>query len=346
MGFFDFLSKLSAPVRMTKFVGLNEIKRDEKTHVDPVPIPNDMGVLVPKPVQIPDPSIRETVPAPATTSTAPNRVGTFLVVDLYPGDLGGKPDWSKLEANSKIGNCEVVGAILKATEGVSYKYTPWFIKNAAELVKLYGTRRGQDRFIGAYHFLQLARDGKQQAEFFVKTLDQAGLLRKGDIRPMLDFEQGGQYNFFPTDCPKDDEGHYELNHLPDAKKRELVKRAMDTTLACAERFYQLTDVRPMLYGRGLQRDLGMTTIRGYGIAQLRMGCVGVVNPAYTEHIPPMDAYGWPINTVGLWQYGGDGDAAHPKLPAYVPGFGAVDLSVHINGAQRTSLDTFRKAVVI
>jgi hypothetical protein len=347
MGFLDFLSKLSPLTRAAKFNGFNEFKRDERPGEDtPVTTKPDGTLVLHPPVSIPDIAVRETIPAEPTANGLPQRYGTFLVVDLYPGDLKGKPDWRALEKNSKIGNCEVVGAILKATEGISYRYTPWFIKSAETLNSVWADRRGKDRFIGAYHFLQLARDGKKQAEYFVKTMDQGGLLYRGDIRPMLDFEQGGQYNFFPTDCPKDAEGRYRLDKLPDAKKREIAKRAMETTRTCAEKIYELTSIRPMFYGRGLLRDLAMRTDRGYTVEELRMGCVGAVNPAYTKEIPPMDQYGWPIETVGLWQYGGDGVAAHPKLPNAVPGFGAVDLNVHIDGSRRTSLESFRKALVI
>jgi hypothetical protein len=349
MGFFDIFHQAFSPLaRLSRFNGLNECKRAEKPDVDPA-----TGLdSTPTPIAIPDPSIRETIIPPGVpelpaTSALPQRYGTFLTVDLYPGDLGGKPDWKALEANSKIGNCEVVGAILKATEGISYKWTGWFTKNGKQLREMWQPRLGQDRFMGAYHYLQLARDGRQQAEFFVRTMETINMPQGGvDLHPFLDFEQGGQNNFFPSDCPKDADGHRELHRLPESVKRDLVKRAMETTRTCAERIKELTGFTPMLYGRGLQRDLGMTLPRGYTQKQLRMGCVRVWNPAYTREIVPMDAYGWPIGDVPLWQYGGDGTAAHPKLPKGVPNFGLVDMNVHIDGPRRTSLDSFRKALVL
>lgn len=362
MGLFDFFHQLFSPIaRVNRFTGLNEIHRDEKPHEDPITGPH---------IEIPDPSARAgglppgvpDLPPPKLDlrynplavdedvnyppRPLPQRYGTFLLVDLYPGDLGGKPNWKVMEANSKVGNCEVVGAILKATEGISYKWTDWFVKNGNQLNELWRGRLGRDRFMGAYHFLQLARPGAQQAEFFVRTMERIGMPRgRTDLHPFIDFEQGGQYNFWPADCPKDEEGHLELNKLPDKVKRDLVKRAMETTRTCAERIKELTGFTPMLYGRGLQRDLGMTLERGYTRDQLRMGCRAVWNPAYTQKIVPMDSYGWPIESVPLWQYGGDGDSAHPKLPSEVPNFGATDLSVHIDGARRTSLDSFRKQLV-
>lgn len=342
MGLLDLLSRLSAPVRATKFSGLNELRRAEAPDVHEPTL-----ATPPAPVVIPDPKVRETLPVQTAPGFLPQRFGTFLVVDLYPGDLGGKPDWSLLEAHSKIDNCEIVGAMLKATEGISYAYTDWFVRNGNQLRDLWRGRLGRDRFMGSYHFLQLARDGRQQAEYYARTMEKIGMPAGGtDMRPMIDFEQGGQHGFFPTDCPKDKDGHYNLALLPDTVKRDLVKRAMDTTRTCADALRSLTGFRPMLYGRGLQRDLGMRLDRGYTIDQLRMGCFTAVNPAYTEHIPPMDAYGWPIRSVGLWQYAGDGKSAHPGLPSSAHGFGDhIDMNVHIDGDRRSSLDSFRMNLV-
>lgn len=335
MGFFDFFNAIFRPaVSRTRFNGLNELKDPDNQVGEPMTV---------DPIVVLTPDVRETIPADPVPA---NRYGTFLMIDLYPGDLKGKPNWQALEKNSRIGNCEVVGAILKATEGISYKYTDWFVRNGKQLRDMWSPRLGRDRFMGAYHFLQLRRSGEQQADYFVRTLEKINMPQGGvDIRPALDFEQGGQVGFFPTDCPKDENGRYKLHLLPDVTKRDLVKRAVETTTSCAERIYSLTGFRPMLYGRGLQRDLGMTLARGYDRNYLRMGCYPVWNPAYTSKIVPMDAYGWPIDDVGLWQYGGDGVAAHPKLPKGVPNFGLVDMNVHIDGPRRTSLESFRKALV-
>ena len=340
MGLFDFLFRSVASVRATKFNGLNEFRHDEKPDVDPVTdVPDVTPIAIPEPV--------EPLHTEVAADALPQRFGTFLMIDLYPGDLRGKPDWAALERNSKIGKCEVVGAILKATEGISYRYTQWFVDNGKKLRNMWGSRLGRDRFMGAYHFIQVARSGAQQAEYFCRTMEKIGMPTfEQDIHPALDLEQGGQVNFIPTDCPKDAKGRYQLHKLPDNVKRDLAKRAMDTTRDCAERIREITGARPMLYGRGLMRDLGMTTARGYTQSQLRMSCYPVWNPAYTKTIVPMDAYGWPIKDVPLWQYGGDGVSAHPSLPNSVPGFGAVDLNVHIDGSRRTSLDSFRKALVV
>lgn len=347
MGFIDFFASVFSPaVRATRFNGLNEIHRDEKPHVDPV---NPVGI---DPVEIPDRSIRETIalgPAgPGEHCDLPQRYGTFLLVDLYPGDLRGRPDWEALERNSRFDNVEVVGAILKATEGISYRYTDWFVREGRRAREMWQGRLGRDRFMGSYHYLQLRRDGAKQAEYFVRTMEKINMPQGGvDIHPALDFEQGGQVGFFPSDCPKDEEGRHMLHLLPDGVKRDLAKRAMETVRKCAERFRELTGFKPMLYGRGLQRDLGMTTIRGYTQDQLRMGCVKVWNPAYTSKIVRMEAYGWPIEDVPLWQYCGGGDEAHAKLPNGIPGFSDdVDLNVHIDGSNRTSLASFRKALVL
>lgn len=348
MGFCDILSKLLPAVRATKWHGLDDLLTDPRSSESepgytPLP-PPDMGAGDAFPV--PEDEIDLGPAGPGKPVELPQRTGTFLLVDLYPGDLKGKPNWVELELNSRIGNCEVVGAILKATEGISYKYTDWFVQNGRYLRNMWSERLGRERFMGAYHFLQLRRDGRAQAEYFVRTMEKIDMPKVGlDIHPALDFEQGGQVGFFPTDTPKDKGGRYELHRLPDAVKRDLVKRAMEVVTSCADRIKELTGVRPMLYGRGLQRDLGMTLARGYTREQLRMGCVTSWNPAYTKEIVSMEPYGWPIEDVALWQYGGDGVAAHPKLPKGVPNFGLVDMNVHIDGPRKTTLDSFRKALV-
>lgn len=356
MGLFDVLFRSLSPfAKATARNGANEVHEDERHDCDPTG---------PDPVSIPDPSIRETIPVgpppgvpdpgrynPITDSTPeplPQRYGTFLMVDMYPGEQGGKPKWHLLDQNDgKVGNCEIVGAILKATEGSSYRWHDWFIQQGGLLRKQWQGRLGRDRFMGAYHFLQVMGDGRKQAEYFVRIMEKIGMPQGGvDIHPMIDLEQGGQVNFVPKDCPKDKNGRADLTKLPDAKKREMTQRAIETTTKCAQRIKELTGFNAMLYGRGLMRDLGMTVQRGYKPEYLRMGCVGVWNPAWTATLPSMEAYGWPLDKVTLWQYGGGGRTAHPKLPRVIPGFGETDMNVYIDGPRKTSLDSLRKRLVL
>lgn len=347
MGFFsDLFRALTAPVGKTAYRGLDGLNHPETDDVHG-PVSS---------LTIPDPSVRETLelkpgslyspgptdPRPTCVTHLPQRYGTFLLVDLYPGSFKGRPDWQALEATSKWGNFETIGAILKATEGSKYRYDYWLPRELPKLREAYGDRLRRDRFVGCYHFLQLAGNGRGQAEYFVKTVEKAGGLAKGDIMPMLDFEQGGQVRFFPTDCPKDKDGRYMLHLLPDSVKRDLVRRAMETTRACADRIHELTGWDCLLYGRGLQRDLGMRLDRGYTSNELRMGCAGNVNPAYTKELPTMDPYGWPLELVKIWQYSDGTKSAHPGLPTYQPGFGRCDMNVVLDGPRRVSLSSFRE----
>ena len=326
MGWLDIIKEIFTSVEQAQ--GAMTAGKDVKAH--------ELGpsVLVKDGVPEAGPTV-----SPPPTHALPDREGSFIVIDTYPGDLGGHPNWAALDKNANVGRYEVLGAFMKATEGVAYGYTNWFVQNVGAARQVYGGRLGEDRFLGAYHFLQLGESGAKQADFFVQTLERAGMPRRGDLRPMLDFEQGGQHNFFPA-------GVKDLSTLPDATKRSLASRAMVCAHEFADRFRSLTGFDLTLYGRGLQRDLGMTLARGYRPEELRMGCVSASNPAYTATMPLMDQYGWPLEMISLWQAGGDGTSYLPGFPHRVPGFGAVDMSVHIDGTKKTTLAGFRKACVL
>ncbi len=334
MGWFDVLKSVFGAVAPLAEGALSAGK-----DVRPHELPQD-PYRSPAPGAQPPPTPFSPPPALPPPAQLPDRTGSFIVTDLYPLDVGGKPDWAVLRDNWRVGPYEVVGSYLKATEGTAYPYTTWYVDQARKIRAAYGSRYGFDRHAGAYHFVQLAADPVKQAEFFVSTVQSAGPYGVGDLVPWVDFEQGGQNGFFPPGCPQD------LSTLQSSMKRALASKALACTHAFSDRVKQLTGWRLMLYGRGLQRDLGMTLANGYSLVELRMGCDVAVNPAYTMHMPPMDDYGWPIDDVPFWQAGGDGTSNLPGFPHTIPGFGSTDMSVHVDGKRQTTLSSFRKRCVL
>jgi hypothetical protein len=236
----------------------------------------------------------------------------YLFIDLYPLDLGPKPPWSVPARTPGY-----VGAILKAMEGTGYNDKGWFKANWAALRDAGGDRYGESWFRGAYLFLRFAVSGADQADAFMRAVDGAGGFDSGDVLPAIDVELGGEKN---------------------PNRKASAQQIIDCTTACAERLKDITGRRVMLYGRGAMRDKGITD---------HMGCDVVWNPAYTSTMVRNGLQSWDLDDIVLWQYCGDGNAAFPKLPHNVPGFGhgKVDISVYIQGAQKPDMDTLRERLI-
>jgi len=77
----------------------------------------------------------------------------------------------------KVKNIQLSFAFIKATEGIS-NIDPQFYRNWKKS-KQAGIIRG------AYHFFNASKDGREQAENFIKTVG----LEKNDLPPVLDIEQ-------------------------------------------------------------------------------------------------------------------------------------------------------------
>jgi lysozyme len=77
----------------------------------------------------------------------------------------------------QVSNIRIGFAFMKATEGIS-NADPFFKRNWRKS-KAAGVTRG------AYHFFIASKDGKSQAENFIKKVD----LEQGDLPPVLDIEQ-------------------------------------------------------------------------------------------------------------------------------------------------------------
>src|SRR5260221_3213695 len=105
-----------------------------------------------------------------------------LLVDVFEGDIGGKPQWDAVVAAPNF-----VGGIVKATQGTNYA-PDWLDTNWAKLKDSGGDRYCQDWFRGAYHFLNLLEDGTAQADFYLAKIDKVGGFGPGDIIPIVDVE--------------------------------------------------------------------------------------------------------------------------------------------------------------
>lgn len=270
----------------------------------------------------------------------PNRFGTFIAPDVYPRDLDDPrtpgldlPPFRVLPGLVAMDK-EVVGCYVKASEGLGWGAAneDWFRRSWRELRAVGGDRYGVDWFRGCYHFLRFQQDGARQADYFLDLVESAGGWGPGDLVPWVDVEEGGQGSWA---------GGERLESIVDQPKR---RRLVREVTACVTSFVarvkeRVPGIRVGVYGRGLYRDLGMV--------QCRFGADVACNPAYTEHMPPMDAYGWPLDDVVEWQLCGDGEVHARGFPSLLPGWGRTDYSVFVNGAQRCgTADIRRRALAL
>jgi hypothetical protein len=247
--------------------------------------------------------------------------GPYLFIDLYPFDFDDPrttkvledPPWENL-----IKYDQIRGVWLKASDGTAYGWTSWFVKNFQRLVQLIGDRRGKDFLLGSYHYLQFLQSGVAQADFYVKTLFNAGYSAI-DLIPCMDIEFGNEKA---------------------SNRKASNQQIIDCASTFALRVKQLTGRRVMLYGRGLMRDRSISS-------KMMADCVA--NPAYTERMVTNGLVGtlpdgtkapWELDDLVLWQYCGDGTGDNDvhKLPLSVGGHG-IDLSVAIEGARRPTLQS-------
>ncbi len=84
--------------------------------------------------------------------------------------------WEEVQA-MKVKNIQLGFAFIKATEGTG-NTDPQFKRN-------WKKSKQAGLFRGAYHFFIASKDGRKQAESFIKTVD----LKIGDMPPVLDVEQ-------------------------------------------------------------------------------------------------------------------------------------------------------------
>lgn len=211
-----------------------------------------------------------------------------LFIDVYAGDLDGKPDWSKLVAAGPPWH----GALLKATEGLYYK-PPWFKAQWETVREAAGARFGVDFFRGAYHYLRIGLGAEEQARFFLDFIKDAGGLQPTDLI-VVDVERANNQPIPPSAV------------------------VVDHVYRFARAVEQATGKQPILYGGELLASLGVTS---------HMGCRALWIARYSPTLPMqiVNRIGWDVKDLAAWQYCGDGEAYLDGYPHVSP-LGKVDIS--------------------
>ncbi len=160
----------------------------------------------------------------------PGSDGPFFIADLYALDLGAYPNFDALVAAPNV-----VGVILKATQGVQYA-PPWFLNNWERARAAGGDRYGDTWFRGAYHFAMPTTDGGTQADFFLDFVDRAGGWGDGDLPPIWDIE-GSAWT----------------------SKQQII----DSSSQFAARVFERTGKTPILYTGAAVRDNDITDHMGF-----------------------------------------------------------------------------------
>ncbi len=219
-----------------------------------------------------------------------------LIVDLYAGDLGGKPDLGKLAAAGLPWS----GVVLKATEGLRYDGGAWLRTYWPLAKSVAGARYGVTWRRGAYHYLRFDQDPTAQANFYLDTIDRAGGWVAGDFSPIVDVERAGN---------------------PDSSAAEIIAAVSSFVDVVARR----TGREVILYGGSLLAGKGITS---------HMGCTRLWIARYTATLPE-DIYrriGWTVEQLFGWQYAGDGTGYLADYPQVSP-IGRCDISALVNGLQ-------------
>lgn len=209
-----------------------------------------------------------------------------LIVDVFAGDLNGRPDWAKLAAAGQ----PWAGAVIKATEGLHYAPS-WFGDQWQAIRDAGGDRYGDTWFRGCYHYLRFAQDATEQARYYCAAVERAGGWDHGDIMPIVDVERANN---------------------PGSTKQQVI----DSVYEFVHEIGTLTGRDVLLYGGELLYSLGITE---------RMGCAGLWIARYAATLPAnvYQRIGWDKPT--MWQYCGDGESYLAGYPHESP-IGKVDIS--------------------
>jgi len=220
-------------------------------------------------------------------------VSSPLLVDIYAGDLGGKPDIAKL-VDAGMPWC---GLLLKATQGDYYSGGSWFQKYwpQTKMLAQKAGRYGKDFFRGTYHYFDMRIDAKTQADYFLKYVERAGGWDVGDLWPMVDVEASGN--------PGNITG----------------QQIVDSVSTWSSAVELATGRKPVLYGGSFLAEHGVTD---------HCGCQLLIVARYAATLPAFvyERIGWKVEDLYAWQYCGDGDAHLVAYPSVSP-LGKTDISV-------------------
>lgn len=217
-----------------------------------------------------------------------------LLVDIYAGDVHGKPDIAKIVA----AGLPWIGVDLKVSQGIQYASGQWLntywpiARNAA------GARYGKTWFRGGYHYLQFDKNQSAlaQARFFLKQIDKAGGWGPGDLMATVDVEEAAQ----PAGVT--------------------AQQVIDYTSIFSLEILKQTGRRAVCYGGSYIRGLGITS---------HMECESAWVACYGPTLPPKiyQQMGYPDwKKVYAWQYcGTEAFTGPPNYPQVSPA-GHVDIS--------------------
>ncbi len=219
-----------------------------------------------------------------------------LLVDIYPYNLDGKPDWAALVAAGPPWH----GAILKVSEGVGgvvawqQHLREWFQQQWPAVRAAAGERYGDDFFRGGYHYLLVGGGGAAQADHYLQRIERAGGWDHGDLWPIVDVEEGS------------------------GNKTRSRQEVIDTTTAFAEAVRARTGRGVVLYGGWWLASMGISD---------RMGCSWLWYPSYTATLPAAsyERIGWTADELLAWQYVGGGKGKLDGYPKRSP-LGDLDIS--------------------
>jgi hypothetical protein len=242
--------------------------------------------------------------------------GPFFIPDLSSWE-GNTPNFDAISAAPSM-----VGCIIKSSQGVGPGVSSqhghsltWFRDNwprvrAAGDGYLKGFRYGRSWFRGCYHYATPTPSGTLQADYMLAAVDRAGGWGDGDLPPAWDLE-GDEWS----------------------SRQQIV----DVSSSFAERIRQRTGRIPFLYTGSVWRKFGVRERAGFG-------------KLWSTHMDLMAPYGWPNESIVLYQYVGDGKYWNPSsfpakrgYPTNVPGLSAkVDMNVVMDGGDvATSIDRVR-----
>jgi GH25 family lysozyme M1 (1,4-beta-N-acetylmuramidase) len=232
-----------------------------------------------------------------------------LVIDTYEGD--GPHHWSLLPP-------EVVGAIVKVSQGTYYYRDAWL---AAAIAALGDRRRG------GFHYLDFHQGGAAQARYHLTLAKACGLYtRATDFLPAVDVEWNGS----------------------DPNSLATPQQIVDCVSSFAAEIQRALGVLPMLY-------TNCSMMAAKGLRGL-MGCAGAWIARYTGDFPsttkdtgkPGAGYadvGIALEEIYFWQYAGDGVGYLKNYPARFTAFGTCDVSVAIAPSGPATNATLARATI-
>lgn len=205
-----------------------------------------------------------------------------LLVDIYAGD--GDFDVEALAA-AGLPWC---GVMAKVTQGTYYNGGSWLVKMWPRIARVGGERYGKSWFRIPYLYVDIGRDGIEQADYFLRRLDYVGGIGHGDPFIAIDVERGGQ-------------------RVPVTRQRMI-----DVGAACAGKLRSALGREAVCYGGEL--------LRSNGVKIADLGCSLGWVARYSGSLPHehYESIGCDLAHLLAWQYAGLAGDGH--VDAFLKGY--------------------------